>query len=1194
MNNFFAVILAGLAFVVGTKSVLADTNLLGSDNYSFEDPVIATDPDAGGGQYVITSSIPDWTFSGAGSGNEATGIQTLASAFDNTGTADGLNYALLNIQQDGSGTITYTGTGADALPVIAADTDYTLTVAVGNRTDGFGGAALGGTDTLDLLAGTTAFGTTVNETQITGDTFTDETVTLSAATILADNLVGQSLGIQLIGSQYGSDGFDQAAFDNVRLTEATVAAPVIPTLYYDTNEITAGTATSSTQNFTDSVWTADPTGSLVTTGYIPSSDVVFSAGSNGTGTQAVTITDEELVHSFTFNNGAVTLLGSGAPNLHIEGGGITINSTVNGATTFDSTLGTITLDASQAWNNDSTQALNVDSTINGSGHTLTFDGNGSGATNLNGVVSGGLNLSQDSTTSVLTLGNDNNNFTGSIIVDGGEVAGTNAALGNSDNTIHLNDGGTIQFNTTGTHNIVLGVGGGQIASGGDDYYSGTITGGSGLNIVGGDFIPVSTDATNNVGTINVEAGRLLAYGYGIFNNDNNVNVSSGAVLDFWNNGTLNNTITLADGSALENRFNSIVLNNVVLPSTGTVTLGSDDAGFGSMTINSAIDLSGALTINLNGSNGGTAVYLAGTISGSGPLTINGTGNDSSYLVPSGGTSFGTSIVTLNRATIGLIGGTLSNKFEIGTAGSFDVVGGSGDETLNGEVELSQAQSNVSFANTSSSNFTVGNVTFDQVVNSDQRAYLDAYGSGSITFDGTYISPTLSNGQSNTNGGYGASTFVLGYFSQNGAANYYITPSADFSHFEPFDVDGYGAIEVFSGNLYLENSSFVPGQYIAFSTWQNTPNESLNIVGAQTINAGLYLDIQTNVPDSNVNGGTIQTPDGPWSLNQTTADLSTLNGSIGGASSGINISVVDGGRLNINGDVGGYISNSITTPQGTFTEPGAGTLVKTGAGTVVFADPNGNGYQTPNGVVADVQQGTLLVNNVAGQGYGLGTSAGVIKIEKGATLGGNASLSSNQTVVSEDAGSIIAPGDAGQASLGIAPSIGTLNLGNLSIASNSDPTTNGVTMDFKLTPGLNGMVDGSPAPKPGQDNDYLTAAYITLSGTVTINITDMGGITVGTPYILLYASSGLVGDPVDPTDPNYFTLNINTPAGYALDPDYGFFRGTEGYVFDTTGGTLTVQLIAVPEPSTYALLGLGLLGLVALGRFRSGRIHVSRA
>jgi hypothetical protein len=47
------------------------------------------------------------------------------------------------------------------------------------------------------------------------------------------------------------------------------------------------------------------------------------------------VTDTESANSFTFDNGTVTLYGSGSPNLSIGEGGVLVNST-DGPTTFDS------------------------------------------------------------------------------------------------------------------------------------------------------------------------------------------------------------------------------------------------------------------------------------------------------------------------------------------------------------------------------------------------------------------------------------------------------------------------------------------------------------------------------------------------------------------------------------------------------------------------------------------------------------------------------------------------------------------------------------------------------------------------------------------------------------------------------------------------------------------------------------------
>jgi fibronectin-binding autotransporter adhesin len=947
-------------------------------------------------------------------------------------------------------------------------------------------------------------------------------------------------------------------------------------LYYDTNEATPGTATSSTQNFTDSVWTTDATGSSLTAGYVAGSDVVFSAGTNGTGTQQVTVTDTESVNSFAFDNGTVALYGSGSPNLSIGEGGVLVNST-DGPTTFDSSLGTVTLAADQSWNNDSSQAFNVNSNVTAAGDTLSFAGTGTGNVNVNGVLSGNLNLTQNSASSVLYLNNNGNNFTGNITANGGSfVAATQGSMGNSSNTVTLSNGGTAEFNNHNgfnawTTNIVLGTGGGKFyagseASGGVDLvYSGLVTGGTGFTLLGGDFLPSST-AASNVGTLNVAGGRLLAFGDGIFGNNAAVNVSSGAILAFSNTDTLNNTITLADGSALENRNNNITLTNVVLPTTGTVILGSDDVGGGSMTIASNISLSNPLTLDVNASNGGTTVNLSGTISGSGALTVNPgpTGNSllelsgnnnytgpttlNSVTVGPGSTGFGNSTVTLNSSAIYLTGGTLATKFVAGTGTSyFEMAPNAGNETLTGNIELSQPNDQVNISNNTTANLTVGDITFDAVNTNDRVVAFDASNTSSITLAGTYVSPDNIPSQSGGTG-VGASSLTFGEGDYNGSeasANYYLSSTADFSQMEPYDVNGKSALALVAGNLYLDNSTFVSGQVISIQG--NTgDNHTIDVVGAQTINAYVYVNLISQ-----------------FTIGQSTADSSSWTGVIQ-QYGGLIASAVDGGRLDFTADIAGDTGSSVDG------------VVKTGAGTVVFSNANGNDYTVEGSVAADIKQGTLLVTNTANSAFG--KNSGTVNIEAGAKLGGSGTVLQQVVVNSVTVGGktttgIVTAGDPGQANLGIAPSINTLQLtGGLFAA-------NGVTLDFKID-GSNGTTVS------GYDNDYIYIGLgdLTLKGTVTVNIINLNSILTGTPYTLMAGT----GDWTEGAP----SFDFNLPAGYALDANYG--TDGDGYDFNDGDGTdpngtkadsFTVEFVAVPEPSAYAMIGLGLLSLAAVARFR---------
>jgi fibronectin-binding autotransporter adhesin len=941
------------------------------------------------------------------------------------------------------------------------------------------------------------------------------------------------------------------------------------TLYYDTNGSTPGTTASSTQNFTDSVWTTDATGSITTTGYTPGSNVVFSAGTDGTGTQAVIVTDTESANGFTFNNGAVTLYGSGSPNLSIGAGGMTVNST-DGATTFDSSLGTVTLSADQSWNNNSTQALNVNSGVTASGNTLSFAGTGTGSVNLNGGLSGNLNLTQESTSSVLYLNNGGNNFTGNITANGGAfVAASEGALGNSGNTIFLSNGGTAEFNNTmgfgaWTNNIVLGAGGGKFYAGNeavgglDIVYNGTVTGGTGLTVLGGDFLPSST-AASNAGTINIVAGRMLTFGGdGILGNNAAVNVSSGAIMDFGVNDTLNNTFTLADGSSLENRSGGVTLNNVVLPTTGTVTLGSDDVGGGSMTITNAIHLGGSLTLDLNMNNGGTTVNLAGIISGSGALTVNpsGTGYAPSILVLSGnnnytgpttlnsvtvaaeGTGFGNSAVTLNSSAIYLTGGTLDAHFLAGTGTNYLYMApNAGDQVVTGLIELSQPNDQINISNSTASNLTVGNITFDAVNTNDRVVAFDASNTSSITLAGTYISPDNIPSQSGGTG-VGASSLIFGAGDFNGSeasSNYYLSSTANFSQMEAYDVNGKSALALVAGNLYIDNSTFVAGQVISIQS--NTgDNHSVEVVGAQNINAFVYVNLFSQ-----------------FTIGQSTADSSTWTGNIQ-QYGGLIASAVDGGRLNFSGNITGDTGNSVNG------------VVKTGAGTVVFSNQNGNDYNVEGSVVADIQQGTLLVNNAHHSAFG--NSAGTVQIEAGAKLGGLGLVTQLVVVNAVTVGTtvttgIITAGDPGQANLGIAPVISTLNLlGGLT-------ATSGLTLDFKLT-------GDAFFPSQGLDNDLINlgSGIFTLGGPVTVNFTTLNTIETDQPYFLITGTNNW-------TEADDTTFSFTMPAGYALDMTYG----TDGYFFDTGADEFSVKFIATPEPSTYALIGLGLLSLFVFRKLR---------
>jgi autotransporter-associated beta strand protein len=1219
-------------------------------NYSFD----TSGPNFSGSSYADQTTI-GWGYDslpyGTGVGEPYDGWLTAAANYQiysvstsgDTGAFDGANAVQVN------GYSNYGYTLESLTPVvtsIANNAIYTLTFALANDGGGAGNVTLSMLSTtsapntfdysstpvgnnpalgyypatspypiittVKTLASTTVSGSTINA-QTVGD-FTDYHVTFSTVDGLNASFVGQDLTLALNVSNNSS-----LQFDNAQLTKTTpLPAPPPLNLYYDTNGISSGTSTTGSSNLTDSVWTTSSAGTSTPGGFVGGSNIIFSAGTNGTGAQNVTVTDSESVNGITVNNGTVTLVGSGNPSLSIGNGGINNNST-DGATTLDSSLGTVQVTSGLGqWNNDSSQALNINSGVNSAGGTITFDGTGNGNVNINGQITGGLDLTDDSTHSTLYLNSESNSFSGTITVNGGTLVYQNqGSLAN--NNITLENGGALESDTdvfsTGndllSNDITLGPGGGAVGdigtSGNDMVFSGTFTGGTGLSIINGDFI-TQNDGTSNVGTLNINGGRLLAGSAGIFGNNALVNVSS--VLDFgWNGyaGTLGNTISLENGGAIENRNGGTMnLTDVVFPTGGNeiVTLGADDVGNGSLdlngpninlangttltvdlnenhpngywdtnvSLNEAITGSGALDLNLipGSNNSRTGVlYLNGNNNYSGPTTLNG--GVTVGLAPTG---FSTSAVTSNGANIYVTsGGTMANNFTINQTTGIAFTSGSSDLNLTGAIELAGTQESLNIGNQTGSKLNVDSITFDKVVGNSYYANFDASGTGGIYLTGTYTSPyyttdqTTSNYGPPSNGGYGPSSLQFGGGGEENA-NYYLTSSANFTNMAPVtgngrgSVDGTPGIDLDSGNLYIDNSSWVPGQQMAVQD-PGYSNHTVDIVGSQDINLGVYVGLY-NFYGPNAGGFT------PWAISQTTADSSTWAGPIQLNGSPLTISAVAGSRLTFAGDLGGG---------------GPETITKTGAGTVVFGDANGNDLQSTGGVIADIQQGTLLVNSKPGAGYGLGPNNGTINIEAGATFGGTTTLYGGQQVVAEDPTAIISPGDAGQANLGIKAKIGTLTLPGIpsgtpgQAQSDGLVAADGLTMDFKL-----GSTLATPRLHPGVDNDFISLGGMELTGTVTINLSALGNPLLGLAnYYILFQGTGdtrWTGAPP--------TFVINTPTGYYLNPAFGTSDGLGdgkrlGYIYNPVANYFYVDLI--PEPSTYGLLGLGLLALVVTGRFR---------
>jgi hypothetical protein len=322
-----------------------------------------------------------------------------------------------------------------------------------------------------------------------------------------------------------------------------------------------------------------------------------------------------------------------------------------------------------------------------------------------------------------------------------------------------------------------------------------------------------------------------------------------------------------------------------------------------------------------------------------------------------------------------------------------------------------------------------------------------------------------------------------------------------------------------------------------------------------------MPLLTNVAGLNITNTIYSQGGGAYAANaQVGSDVAGATEFSGQVSAGsgqgsLDLYAIDGATVtfdNITGD------NSFTT--------------KSGNGTVILSNPDGNTWTTYNPTAFEMKAGTTIIENTTGgDAFGNGvqyvrdsnnnlvpafTGTVFVQLDAGAKLAGSGSTTKTLTAM----------GATSEISPGLSNKIGYLNLGGLNAAS-------GLTMDFKLN---------GEGTQYGVNNDFLQIFNMTLGGTVKINLSAMDALLTGPGNVYtLFSADGNVTENAD------LTYDVIAPTGYALDPTYGTPDGLGdgnnlGYL--DNGGTFSVELVATPEPSTYGLMGLGLLALVGISRW----------
>ncbi len=708
--------------------------------------------------------------------------------------------------------------------------------------------------------------------------------------------------------------------------------------------------------------------------------------------------------------------------------------------------------------------------------------------------------------------------------------------------------------------------------------SGAITATNGTLYLG---YPNTYNSTNTgTGTVTASGSSTTVYIRGNFSNNGTLTAQNSGVLLFDGTNTSGNLGNIVIASGGHARLNGTVNNtNLTAPNGGTLELYGGTISGGNISAN-------ALSFT---SSGG---YLDGAT-----LNDNLTLSPSTYVRFAGGASFTGANLTLgNSASVYWEQvGSLSNKtITLGSSASIYVNGANNTLTLGpsttvtGDLSIySSGSSGTAITNQGTLTHTGGSSSIYAPTFTNSGSITATAGTLYLGYPNTYNSLNTSSGLITANGS-GTTVYVRGNFTNNG------TIAAQNSATLLFDgsnaASNLGAIQIASGgHAYLNGTITNAGTLAAptggsFELFGGTINGGTIANGAlsytssggelagSTISGNLTLPANTHVVFS---GGT--------NFTGTSATL--------GANAGIywqqtdplankTVSIANGGYLYVAGANNTLTLNSGTSVTGdvsVYSDLNSGTAI-TNQGTLTHNIGSGQLYAKSfsNAGTITVSSGSMTLGTSNAGSTFANQSGAAINVTGGSSVSLNAPAGSpiqNQGTISVHSGTLFTNNHLMNVAGGLLTGAGTIS-GNVTMTGGTLAPGNSIgTLTFQS--GALTVTGASTFAYEigGASSDLLVfqnpPAIINLgTGLVSLSVTLLSVPTANTTYNLLNITSGGSGISGTfaglPSSGSVFSANFNgTPYSFSIN-------------YSTN--LISAVSLAVPEPSSVALLGVGVLAL----------------